>query len=76
MQNHGLAFNLGSARVCCSPAVFETYFSFHNGTWIAVTYYGIYFYLIVLFPLIAILQLINLTASKLLVYQFMLSSCY
>ena len=34
MLNHGMTFNLGSARVC-SPAIFKTYFSYHKGIWIA-----------------------------------------
>ena len=63
MLNHGVAFNLGTDKEVCSPAIFETYFSCHKDILIAITYYYIYFYLIVLFPLTAILQLINLTAS-------------
>ena len=55
MLNHGLTFNLGSAKEFF-PAIFETYFSYRKDTWIAVTYYYIYFYLIVLFPLTAILH--------------------
>ena len=51
---------LGSAKVC-SPAIFETYFSYQKNIWIVVTVYYVYFYLIVLFPLPAILQLINFT---------------
>ena len=42
MLNHGVTFNLGSAKVC-SPAIFEIYFSYHKDIWIAVTYYYIYF---------------------------------
>ena len=38
-------------------------FSYHKDVWIVLTYYYIYFYLIVLFPLTVILKLINLTAS-------------
>ena len=36
--------------------------------WIAATDYYMHFYIIMLFPLAAILQLINLTASYFLVY--------
>ena len=62
MLNHGVTFNLGFAKVCL-PTIFETYFACHKDIWIAVTYFYIHIYLIVLFPLAAILQLINLTAS-------------
>ena len=55
-------FNFGSAKVC-SPAIFETKFSYDKDIWIAGTYYYMYFYIIVIFPLTAILQLINFTAS-------------
>ena len=33
MLNHGVTFNLNSAREY-SPAIFETYFSNHKNTWI------------------------------------------
>ena len=46
----------------CSPAVFETYSSYDKDIWIAATDYDMVFYLIVLFQLPAILQLINFTA--------------
>ena len=39
----------------CSPAMFETCFSYDKGIWIAATDYYMYFYIIVLFPLTAIL---------------------
>ena len=52
----------GSSKVC-SPAIFETCFSCDKEKWIAATDYYIYFYIIVLFPLTAILQIINFTAS-------------
>ena len=55
-------FNLGSAKVF-SPAIFETYFSYHKEVWIAEIDQYMYCYLIVLFPLTAILQLINVTFS-------------
>ena len=55
MLNHGVTFNLGSARVC-SPAIFETDFSCNKDISIAVTDY--YVYLIVLFLFAVTLQLI------------------
>ena len=51
-----------SAKVC-SDAIFETSFSYDKDTWIAATDYYMHFYIIMLFPLTAILQLINFTAS-------------
>ena len=56
-MHHGVIFNFGSARVC-SPAIFETCFSYTKAFWIAATYYYMYIYIIVLFPLTAMLQLI------------------
>ena len=56
MHHHGVTFNLGSAKLC-SAAIFEPYFSYHKNIWIAATASYMYSYLIVLFPLIAILQL-------------------
>ena len=47
----------------CSPAIFETPFSYDKDIWIPATDYYMHFYIIVLFPLTAILQLINFTAS-------------
>ena len=64
---HGMTLNFGCAKVC-SPAVFETCFSYDKDIWIAIADYYMYFYIIVLFPLTAILQFINFTASYLLVY--------
>ena len=61
-MHHGVTFILGSAKVC-SPAIFETYFSYDKDIWIAATDYYIHFYIIVLFPFTANLQLINFTAS-------------
>ena len=46
----------------CSSAIFETSFSYDKDIWIAATDY-MHFYIIMLFPLTAILQLINFTAS-------------
>ena len=45
MLNHGITFNLGSAKVCW-PAIFETYFPFDKHIWIAVTDYYLHFYLL------------------------------
>ena len=72
MLNHGVTFNLGSAKVC-SPAIFETCFSYHKHRWIAVTYYYIYFYLIVLVPLTAILKFYKLVVFSLLINVVMVS---
>ena len=55
-------FNIGTAKVC-SPAIFKTYFSCDKDIWIAATDYYMYFYIVMPFPLTAILQLINFTAS-------------
>ena len=63
-MHHGMTFNFGSAKVC-SPAIFETCLSYDKHIWIAATDYYMYFYIIVLFPLTAILQLINFTVSYL-----------
>ena len=57
-MHHGVTFNFGSAKVC-SPAIFETPFSYDKDTWIAATDYYMHFYIIVPFPLTALLQLIN-----------------
>ena len=47
----------------CAPAIFETsFFSYDKVIWIAATDCYMYFYIILLFPLTAILQLINFTA--------------
>ena len=54
-----MTFNFASAKVC-SPVIFETSFS---DMWIAATDYYMYFYIIMLFPVIGILQLINFTVS-------------
>ena len=57
-MHHGVTFNFGSAKVC-SPAIFETCFSYDKDIWIAATDYYMYFYIIVQFPLTAVLQLIK-----------------
>ena len=61
MHHHGVTFNFGSAKVC-SPAIFETCFSYDKYVFAAIDCY-MYFYIIVLFPLTAILQLINFITS-------------
>ena len=37
-MHHGVTFNFGSAKVC-SPAIFETCFSYDKDVWIAATVY-------------------------------------
>ena len=59
-MHHGVTFNFGCAKVC-SPAIFETSFSHDKDICIAATDYYIHFYIIVLCPLIALLQLISFT---------------
>ena len=54
MLSHGVIFNLGPAKVC-SPAIFETYLHYDKDIWIAVSDYYMYFNLIVLFLLVAML---------------------
>ena len=54
---HGVIFNFGSAKVCW-PDIFETGFSYDKGTWISATDYYNALYIIVIFPMTAILQLI------------------
>ena len=62
-MHHGVTFKFGSDKVC-SPAIFNTYFLHDKDIWIAATVIIImYFYIIVLFPLTAILQLINFRAN-------------
>ena len=61
-MHHGVTFSFGSAKMC-SAAIFETCSSYDKDIWIAATDYYMYFYMIVLFPLTAILQLISFTAS-------------
>ena len=57
----GVTFNFGSAKVS-SPAIFETSFSYDKDIWIAATDYYMDFYIIVFFPLTAILLFISFTA--------------
>ena len=60
-MHHGVTFNSGSVKVC-SPAIFQTSFSYDKDIWIAATDYYMHFHIIVLSPLTAILQLISFTA--------------
>ena len=46
-MHHGVTFNFGSATVC-SPAIFETRFSYDKDICIGATDYYIYFYIILL----------------------------
>ena len=41
-----MTFNFGSAKVC-SPAIFETSFSYDKDIWIAATDYYTHFYIII-----------------------------
>ena len=50
------------------PKCVQTSFSYDKDIWIAVTDYYMQFFIIMLFPLTAFLQLINFTASYFLVY--------
>ena len=52
-----MIFNLGPAKVC-SPAISETYFSDDKDIWIAESDYYMHFYIIVLFPLTAVINFI------------------
>ena len=51
-----------SAKVC-STAIFDACFSYDKDIWIAAIDYYMYFYIVVIFPLTAILQFINFKAS-------------
>ena len=55
MHHHGVIFNFGSVKVC-SPTIIETCFSCDKDIWIAGTDHYMFFYIIVLFPLSAILH--------------------
>ena len=57
-MHHGVTFNFDSAKVY-SPAIFETSFSYDKDMWIAANDYYMHFYIIVLFPMTAILQLMS-----------------
>ena len=54
-MHHSVTFNFSSAKAC-SPAIFETCFSYDKDIWIAATDYYVNFYKVVLFPLTAVLQ--------------------
>ena len=54
----GVTFDFSFAKL----GICETYY-YHKDKWVAVPDYYMYFYLIILFPLIAILQLRNFAAS-------------
>ena len=54
VHQYGVTFNFGSAEVSL-PAIFETCFSYDKDIRIAATDFYMYFYIIVLFTLTAIL---------------------
>ena len=56
MGNHGVTYNLGSAKAF-SSAIFETSFSNDKDIWIAATDYYMHFYIIVLLPWTTVFQL-------------------
>ena len=58
-MHHDVTFNFSCYKVC-SLAIFEICFSNDKVIWIAVTNCYMFFYIIVLFSLIVILQLITL----------------
>ena len=64
-MHYGVTFNFVSAKVC-SPAIFETCFSYEKDIWIAATDYCMYFYIIVLLPLTAI----SLNCAVLILYFY------
>ena len=66
-MHHGVTFDFGYAKVC-SLAIFETCFSYDKDIWIAATDYYMYFFKIVLFSLLAVLQLIQFYSFIILVY--------
>ena len=57
-MHHGVTFKFGSAKVC-SPAILKMCFSNDKDIWIVATDYCMYFYIIVVFPLAAVLYLIK-----------------
>ena len=61
-MHHGVTFNFGSAKVC-SPAIIKKTLSCDTRYMDCCSFYHTHFYIIVLFPSTAILQLINFTAS-------------
>ena len=46
-MHHCVTFNFGPAKVC-SPAIFETSFSYDKDIWTVGTYYYMHFYIVVL----------------------------
>ena len=60
MLTHGVAFNLGTAKVC-SPAIFETYLSYDKDICCNLLLYIILLNCAI--SMAAICQLINLTAA-------------
>ena len=48
-MHYAVTFNFGSAKVC-SPAIFETSFSYDKDIWISATDCWMHFFIIVLFP--------------------------
>ena len=60
-MHHGVTCNFGSA-------IFGTCFSYDKDIWIAATDYYMDFYIIMLFPLTAVLQLIKFYSFIILVY--------
>ena len=74
-MHHDVTFNFSSVKVW-SSAMFETSFPYDKDIWIAATDYYMHFYIIMLFPFTAILQLISFTASEFIVHWLILSSCY
>ena len=62
MPNHGVTCKIGSAKLC-SAAIFKTYtFSLITRIYGLLHQINMYFLQIVLFPVTAILQLINFIA--------------
>ena len=61
-MHNGVTFNFGPAKVC-SRVIFETCLSYDKDIWIAAIDYYVYVYIIVLFLLTTILQLITFTVS-------------
>ena len=87
-MHHGVTFNFVSGKAC-SSAISETCFCYDKDIWIAATDYYMNFYIILLFPLTAVLQLIKfysfiifniLINAVILLLKYlvliMLSSCY
>ena len=68
--NFDFTFDLGSACMF-SNAILETYFSYYKD----ITDYYMYVHLIVLYPLIVILQLINLLGALVRGCRFATSWC-